>query len=395
MSSQPLSAALTRGVGRRSFLRTSALAAGAAALSGAALAGCSTAPGAAGDTPGAAANGASAPAGGGSGNSAYDAAVRQLVAGRTLTLGFTPPVLSEFFNQMELAAFGRMAELESAYGVQWKWERSSPTGNFDAVEQQVRIVQNWGSQKFDAALVCTGANFATMQGVYGQVEGSGTKVFQFNQPVELYDEADIRTVSNVGYDNRWQSGYLAGTFIAKTLGGQGKVIQITGPSGSDWSRARQIGFQQALQENPGLTVVGTADGGYLRDKGYNAARDLLTREPDVNAIYGENEDMALGASQAIDSQGLQQWDGSSGIVTIGADGLLSGMDAIASGKLTASIDVGSVDQGRTLIETVFQSLVLGDTVAKVIDVPTRVVTKDNVASAQAYIQGVMNPSKKY
>jgi ABC-type sugar transport system substrate-binding protein len=168
-----------------------------------------------------------------------------------------------------------------------------------------------------------------------------------------------------------------------------------GPSGSDWAKARKIGFEQALKENPGLEVVSSADGGYVRDKGLNAAQDLLTRYRDIDAIYGENEDMALGASQAVDAAGLKQWNGSEGVVIVGADGLVSGMDAIKAGKLTASIDVGSVDQGRTFIDTIFRSVVLGETVAKIIEVPTKVVTKENVDAAKAYIQGNMHPSKTY
>ena len=53
--------------------------------------------------------------------------------------------------------------------------------------------------------------------------------------------------------------------------------------------------------------------------------------------------MALGASQAIDVAGLKHWDGTEGIITIGADGLLSGMDSIRDGKLTATVDVNSVE----------------------------------------------------
>lgn len=328
-------------------------------------------------------------------DSDYAQAVRKLVDGRTIKVGFTPPILSEMFSQMESSAFQRMAELEEAYGVHWKWERSAPTGNFDSVEQQIKIVQGWGSRGFDAILVCTGANFATMQSVYDQVTEQGSKVFQFNQPVELYPVEDIKTVSNIGYDNRWQSGYVAGKYIGETLGGTGKIIQIWGPSGSDWSRSRQIGFDAALKEYPGLEVVGKADGGYLRDKGFTAAQDLLTRDKDVDAIYGENEDMALGASQAIDALGLKHWDGKSGILTIGADGLVSGMDAIKAGKLSATVDVGSVDQGRAFIDAIFASVVLGESVDKVINVPTRVVTKTNVDAAEAYIKAVLNPKKKY
>lgn len=382
-------AAMTAPVSRRGLLTT--IGVGGLGI----LAGCTTVASPAGGA--ATATGASGGGGGGGtiGNPDYIEQIRSIVNGRTLQVGWTPPILSEFFNQMEKAAFGRMAELQELYGVGWKWERSAPTGNFDAVEQQVSTVRVWIARKFDVVLVCTGANFATMQGVYKEASDAGTSVFQFNQPVEIYDVAEINTVSNIGYNNIMQSGYLAGKFIADTLGGSGKVIQIMGPSGSDWSKARQIGFDLALKENPGLQVVGVADGGYVREKGLNAAQDLLTRNPDINAIYGENEDMALGASQAVDAAGLSQWDGSKGIVIIGADGLVSGMESIRAGKLTATIDVGSVNQGRAFIDTIFESVVLGMAVPKVRDISTWVVTKDNVDAAQSYIESALATSASY
>lgn len=386
--SENISETKKSGVSRRSVLTSMGLGAGVIATTGL-LAACTPVPSTRSATTG------GGIATGSVGGSAYDAEIKKLVAGRELQVGWTPPILSEFFNQMESAAFGRMAELETAYGVKWKWERSSPTGNFDAVEQQISTVRGWTTRKFDAVLVCTGANFATMQDVYNEAAARGTAVFQFNQPVEIYSPEEISTVSNIGYDNRWQSGYLAGKFIADTLGGTGKVIQIMGPSGSDWTKARLIGFAKAMEEYPGMEVVGSADGGYVREKGLNATQDLLTRFRDVNAIYGENEDMALGALQAVDAAGLKSWDGKEGIVIIGADGLISGMDSIVAGKLTATIDVGSVDQGRTFIDTIFHNVVLGEAVDKFINVPTRVVTKKNVAAAQAYINNALNPAKTY
>ena len=351
------------------------------------LAACTTPPG--GSTAG---NGAAAAQ---EGNSDFSAAAKKLVNGRTIQVGYTPPVLSEYYTQMENAAFTRMGQLEDLYGVKWKWEKSSPTGNFNAVEQQISTVQSWASRKFDVIFICTGANFATMQSVYQKAMASGTSIFQFNQPVELYPIEQVNSVSNIGYDNRWQSGYVAGKFIADTLKGNGKIIQIMGPAGSDWTKARLIGFDKAMQENPGIKVVGSADGGYLRDKGLAAAQDLLTRNPDINAIYGENEDMALGASQAVDAAGLKQWDGKEGIVIVGADGLLSGMDAIRNGKLTASVDVNSVDNATRMIDIAFQSVVLGNYVPKVSNITTHLVTKTNVEVYAAYINSVMSPSKKY
>jgi ABC-type sugar transport system substrate-binding protein len=372
----------TSGASRRQFLGGAGALIGTLGLLGA----CTTPPG--------------GPTGGGGGagkegNDAYTEAIKKLVGGRNLQVGFTPPVLSEYYTQMENAAFVRMQQLEQLYGVNWKWEKSSPTGNFNAVEQQIGTVQSWTSRKFDIVYICTGANFATMQGVYKKAMDSGTKIFQFNQPVELYPVDEINTVSNIGYDNRWQSGYVAGTFIADTLKGKGKIVQIMGPAGSDWTKARLIGFNKAMAENPGIEVVGSADGGYLRDKGLSAAQDLLTRNRDINAIYGENEDMALGASQAVDAAGLKQWDGSTGIVIVGADGLLSGMDAIRSGKLTASVDVNSVDNAIHMIDIAFQAVVLKNYVPKISNITTHLVTKDNVDAYAAYINGIMSPPKKY
>jgi ABC-type sugar transport system substrate-binding protein len=380
------------GSSRRSFLARAALISGGVLGSSALLSACTRLP--ADDT--ASSSQLSAGAGGTlAGSDAYFKAIRAQVNGRTLQVGWTPPILSEFFNQMEHAAFRRMADYEAAFGVQWKWQRAAPTGNFNAVEQQVQIVNSWAARKFDAALVCTGANFATMQNVYKNAAKSGMKVYQFNQPVELYSEDLQQAISSIGYDNRWQSGYLAAKYIAEKLNGKGKILQIWGPPGSDWSTARQVGLDKALKEYPGLQLVAKGNGGYVRDQGYNVAQDLLTSHRDIDAIYGENEDMALGASQAVDARGLKQWDGKKGIVVVGADGLVSGMESIRAGKLTASVDVGSVDQGMTFIDTVFHNAVLGESVGKVIDVPTRVVDKTNVDAAEAYMKWALAAPKKY
>ena len=142
-------------------------------------------------------------------------------------------------------------------------------------------------------------------------------------------------------------------------------------------------------------MLGKADGGYVRDKGFAAAQALLQKNKNVNAIYGENEEMALGASQAIDSKGLKHWDGKSGILTIGADGLKSGFAAIRKGRLTATVDVGGVDQGLTFIDTIFRNLVLGYSVDKFINVPTKVVDKSNVDLSDAYTSWALTAPKKY
>ncbi|MCW2794194.1 MAG: putative rhizopine-binding transporter protein [Nocardioides sp.] len=338
--------------------------------------------------------------GGGPGVSdpATDEAIRAIVDGRTIKVGFSPPILSEFYTQVEKAAFNKMKEYEDRYGVKWQWERQGALNDAHSGTETVGIVEGYISRAFDAVFVCSAAPAETMQQLYAKGSAEGVDFYQFNSTEELANPSQaedptggLNTVSNIGYDDRWQSGYISGQYIAEKLEGEGEVLQIMGPSGSDWTKLRQQGFEKAISEYPGIEIVGQADGGYVRDKGFTAAQDLLTKFPDVDAIYGENEDMALGASQAIDAAGLKHWDGNEGIITIGADGLVSGMESIKAGKLTATVDVNSTAIGEQMIETLFAHEVLGMTVNQFVRVPTDVVDKENVdwhlASLKANLAG--------
>lgn len=336
------------------------------------------------------------------GSAATQEAITTAVDGRTIKIGYTPPILSEFYTQVEKAAHNRMQYYEDCYGVKWEWSRQGALNDAHSGVEAVGIVENFISNGFDAVFVCSAAPHSTMQEIYQTGSEAGVDFYQFNSTEELDNPsqatdptAGLHTVSNIGYDDRWQSGYIAGQYIAGLLAGEGQIAQILGPSGSDWTKLRQQGFEAAIAEFPGLTIVGSADGGYVRDKGLTAAQDLLTKFPDIDAIYGENEDMALGASQAIDLANLKHWDGTDGIITIGADGLISGMDSIRDGKLSATVDVNSIEMGTTMIDTLFQHEVLGMSVSQFIRIPTVVVDKANVDWAEGLIADAMAGSGSY
>lgn len=360
------------------------------------LAGCTTA------TSTTTANGGSGGSGVDCGSEETQAAITAAADGRTIKIGYTPPILSEFYTQVEKAAHNRMQELQDCYGVSWEWSRQGALNDAHSGVEAVGIVENFISNGFDAVFVCSAAPHSTMQEIYEQGSEAGVDFYQFNSTEELDNpsQADdptggLFTISNIGYDDRWQSGYVAGQYVADLLGGEGQIIQILGPSGSNWTKLRQQGFEAAIGEFPGLTIVGSADGGYVRDKGLTAAQDLLTKFPEVDAIYGENEDMALGASQAIDLAGLKHWDGTDGIITIGADGLISGMDSIREGKLTATVDVNSIEMGTTMIDTLFEHEVLGMAVSQFIRIPTVVVDESNVDWAQGRIADALAGNGSY
>ena len=220
----------------------------------------------------------------------------------------------------------------------------------------------------------------------------GTRVFQYNMPAEMWPADQLKALSTISYDNAMQAGYIATEYIAQKLKGKGKLILIWGLPGH-WSTSRLNGVNLALKKYPDLKIVGQQRGDYVRDKGLNAAQNLLQRDSDIQAIYGENEEMALGAAQAAGALGLKLWDGKDGIIVIGADGLKSGYESIKQDQLTATVNVGPVEQGRQSIQNIFWNVVYGYVPAKVQNVRTLVIDKSNVDESLAYVSWALNAPK--
>lgn len=312
----------------------------------------------------------------------FEDTARTIASGRTIKIGFTPPATSEFYDIIKHGAYTMMRELTDRFGVNFEFEVAAPSEHH-AVESQVAIIENWISNNYDAILVCSAGDIDTMNAVYEKARNAGTEIYLFNMPAEIWKETDLKVTSVISYNNHYQAGNLVGKYAAEKLNGKGKILLVWGIPGY-WSTARKEGFLEAIKPYPGLQIVGEQRGDYVRDKGMQAAMDLLAAHPDVDLIYGENEEMAQGAAQAIEARGLKHWDGHKGIITIGADGLKSGYEYIRKGKLTATVNVGPVDQGREFIMAVFMHEALGYCVDKIINVSTTVVDMSNVDIAAAY-----------
>lgn len=326
------------------------------------------------------------------GDENFEKFVREAAEGKTLKIGFTPPAASEFYDIIEHGANTMMNEISDRFGVDIVFEMSAPSEH-QSVESQVATIENWTAKGFDAILVSSAGDFDSMNAVYENAMKQGTSIFMFNMPAEMWDEEELKATSVISYNNHYQAGYLVGEYAAEKLKGKGKILLIWGLPGH-WSTSRKNGFLEAIEKYPDMEIVGEQRGDYVRDKGMQAAENLLQANPDVNLIYGENEEMALGAVQAVESRGLKLWDGKDGVMVIGADGLKSGFESIRQGKLTATVNVGPVDMGREFIKSVFTTKVLGYRIDKIQNVPTVIVDQTNVDFVEAYADWALNTEYK-
>ena len=125
-------------------------------------------------------------------------------------------------------------------------------------------------------------------------------------------------------------GKIAGDYIAKKVGEGAKVIELQGIAGTSAARERGEGFQQAVAAHK-FNVLASQPADFDRTKGLNVMQNLLTAHPDVQAVFAQNDEMALGALRAL------QTAGKSDVMVVGFDGTPDGEKAVNDGKLAATI----------------------------------------------------------
>lgn len=136
-------------------------------------------------------------------------------------------------------------------------------------------------------------------------------------------------ISHVASDNRL-GGKMAGDYIAEKVTSDAKVIQLEGITGTSASRERGEGFKQAVDAHK-LNVLASQPADFDRTKGLNVMQNLLTAYPAVQAVFAQNDEMALGALRALQTAGRTD------VLVIGFDGTDDGIKAVNRGMLGATI----------------------------------------------------------
>lgn len=121
---------------------------------------------------------------------------------------------------------------------------------------------------------------------------------------------------------------MAAEYIVEQLGKDTKVIELEGVPGASATRERGKGFHDIADEQ--LNVVAKQAADFDRTKGLTVTENLLQGNPDAKAIFAHNDEMALGAIEAIQSSGKD-------IMVIGFDGNDDALKSIEAGNLTATV----------------------------------------------------------
>ncbi|MED4557231.1 Ribose import binding protein RbsB [Bacillus subtilis] len=162
-----------------------------------------------------------------------------------------------------------------------------------------------------------------------------------------------------------KGGEMAATFIADKLGKGAKVAELEGVPGASATRERGSGFHNIADQK--LQVVTKQSADFDRTKGLTVMENLLQGHPDIQAVFAHNDEMALGALEAINSSGKD-------ILVIGFDGNKDALASIKNGKLSATVAQQPELIGKLATEAA-DDILHGKKVQKTISAPLKLETQ--------------------
>jgi len=227
--------------------------------------------------------------------------------------------------------------------------------------KQLANIENLIQQKVSVIIV----NPVDSKAIVPAVEAAN----KANIPVITVDRSSAggKVVSAIASDNV-AGGKMAGQFIVDKLGGKGKVVELEGIPGASAAVDRGTGFNQAIKAAAGITVVAKQPADFDRAKGMKVMENILQANPEINAVFAHNDEMALGALEAIKAAKR------TGIMVVGFDATGDAVKAVNEGTLAATVAQKPKEMGKISIETA-KKVIAKETVPATIPVGLELVKK--------------------
>ena len=248
-------------------------------------------------------------------------------------------------------------------------------------ENQIKALRSYIAQKVDVI-----AFSPVVASGWGTVlrEAKAAKI-----PVILSDRAvdekdDSLWVSFMGSDFT-EEGRKAGRWLLENYKGQGDVniVELQGTVGSAPAIDRKKGFEEVMKSHPNFKIIRSQTGDFTRAKGKEVMEAFLKADgKKINVLYAHNDDMAIGAIQAIEEAGMKP---AKDIIIISIDAVKGAFEAMIAGKLNVSVECSPL-LGPQLMEAV-KDLKAGKTL------PKRIVTKEGIFPMETAAKEF--PSRKY
>ncbi len=246
-------------------------------------------------------------------------------------------------------------------------------------ENQIKAIRSYIQQKVDviafSPVVETGWDT-----VLKEAQDAGIPVILTDRAVDSEDTSLY--VTFLGSDFV-EEGKKAGDWVVQEFGtAPTNIVELQGTTGSAPAIDRKEGFEEVLSGSPNFTVIASQTGDFTRDGGKKVMEAFLQQHPDIDLVYAHNDDMGLGAIEAIEAAGKVPGQDIK-IVTV--DAVKDGMQALADGKINFIVECSPL-LGPQLME-ITQQVLAGE------EVEPRIVTEETTFTQEQAIEAL--PTRQY
>ncbi|MEL7694587.1 MULTISPECIES: sugar ABC transporter substrate-binding protein [Pantoea] len=233
------------------------------------------------------------------------------------------------------------------------------------VSQQLQQVQTFIGQGVDAIIV-NPVDTNAVKPIMDQASKAGIPLIFVNRrpQAELTDK-----MAYVGSDSEL-AGRLQMEALAKAMNGKGNVAILMGDLANESTRDRTKGVEEVAAKFPGIKIVQKQTAKFMRNDAVDVVSNWMTAGNDINAIASNNDEMAIGALQALGKNPDK-------ILIAGVDGTPDALQMLKQGKMIATVFQDAQGQGEGAVQAAVK-LAKGEKVQKVINIPYQLITKENM-----------------
>lgn len=205
-----------------------------------------------------------------------------------------------------------------------------------------------------------------------ECKDAGIPVILVDRGIDAATDPDLYTTM-IASDHVW-AGEQAAIVMEDMLNGEGAIVELEGTVGASAATQRKQGFDAYIAANcPGIEIVASQTGNFTRAEGKETMESFLKSYSNIQGVFCHNDDMALGAIEAIKEAGLKPGED---IIIIGCDGVKGAFEAMLAGEMNATVECTPI-LAQQIFDTAWK-LKNGETVDKWIKSEDGVYTADQV-----------------
>ncbi|MEO0056137.1 MAG: hypothetical protein RLZZ50_2084 [Verrucomicrobiota bacterium] len=199
-------------------------------------------------------------------------------------------------------------------------------------ENQIRAVRTFVTQGVDAIVLAPIVETG-WEPVLREAKRAKIPVVIMDRKVQTSDESLYACF--IGSDF-YKEGAMAAEWVAKNAGSRARIVELQGTPGSAAANERRKAFADELAKHPALKIIDSQSGDFRRSGGKEVMEAFLKKHgKDIEIVYAHNDDMALGAIQAIEEAGLKP---GKDILIVAIDAIKEGVQAVVDGKINAVVE---------------------------------------------------------